>query len=113
MSKSRIEELILMCIEMFPPEKAASRIAGFIEADRKSKEDHASFERRLEWLRISGDPTPQKPVGLPYLGFVERGMDGRKQVLSRSITKWASDKVLNLSSDKIKLIVNKILEETK
>ena len=53
------------------------------------------------------------PINLPYVGFVERGRGGEKQVLTRSITKWASDKVLNLSADKIKLIVNKILEETK
>ena len=53
------------------------------------------------------------PINLPYVRFSERGKDSKTQILSRELTKWASAKRLNLASDKIKLIVNKILDETK
>lgn len=81
-----------MCIEMFPPEKAASRIADFVKADRKHREDCARFERSLERL----------------------GVGGEKQTLTKSIKKWLSAKgIEDHAGTKCMQIVNKILEETK
>jgi len=56
-----------------------------------------------------------KPIKL--LDCTERGRSvdsaDKKRVLTENIVKWSLGKELNLSDAKIKLIVNKVLEETK
>ena len=72
-------------------------------------------ERHLDELIMGGDETPNKPVGLMH--HVERGRSAdptdKKRALTESIAKWASERRLGINSDQVRIIVNKILEETK
>lgn len=70
-------------------------------------------KKDLECMELSGDPTPDKPVGLIQSSKAWINPIAEKQAMTESIVRWSLGKELNLSEDKIKLIVNKILEETK
>jgi len=46
--KTKLKELIKLCIELFNPDEAAERIAGFVVCDRQIKKDHADFEKKIQ-----------------------------------------------------------------